>query len=301
MTPLERWAAVLAIRDLTGPQKAVLGALAFHAGESWPVAKPSLETLAVETGLSRATVFRALDDLDGRYLTKDSKHGNRVNHYRLMLPAPPSCVTATVSVCDGEQGTSVTPATSTDHLTPRPSASHSEHATVSVCDGEAASHTETVTAIHHVTVRRSPSHGEMPTVSRCDANKSINTKTPLTPHPAEQQLFDRFWTAFPKKWGKAQAKAAWSALCPDEALVETILAAIARGKRTVQWRKDSGQFVPRPADWLSDRRWEPTPQLSNKHSAAPLAPVTTSARRQGTQQIGAMLAALGAGKAAARS
>lgn len=67
--------------------------------------------------------------------------------------------------------------------------------------------------------------------------------------------FDRFWTAYPRKQGKGIAAKAFARIRPDEALLETILAAVSAQASTEQWRKDGGQFVPMPATWLNGQRW----------------------------------------------
>jgi hypothetical protein len=46
---------------------------------------------------------------------------------------------------------------------------------------------------------------------------------------------------------------------PPDALVEHILLAIERQKTWDQWTKDSGQFIPHPATWLSQGRWDDEP------------------------------------------
>jgi predicted phage replisome organizer len=75
--------------------------------------------------------------------------------------------------------------------------------------------------------------------------------TPLPPKGAEK--FDRFWTAYPKKVGKEAAR---KAMAKVKAPIETILTAIEQQKRSEQWTKDNGQFIPNPATWLNQGRWE---------------------------------------------
>lgn len=69
-------------------------------------------------------------------------------------------------------------------------------------------------------------------------------------------LFDRFWGAYPRKVGKADARKAFAKLNPDTALVEAMLRALDWQKRLPEWTKDGGQFIPYPATWLNARRWE---------------------------------------------
>jgi hypothetical protein len=78
----------------------------------------------------------------------------------------------------------------------------------------------------------------------------------------EHPLFVRFWTAYPRKVARPAAVRAWQKLATEmdgprgEALVSSILAGIERYKRTEQWQRDEGRFIPHPATWLNQRRWE---------------------------------------------
>lgn len=70
--------------------------------------------------------------------------------------------------------------------------------------------------------------------------------------------FWKFWQAYPKQWNQPAAYEEWVKLNPDDGLVETILAAIETWKNHPQWRKDNGQFIPTPVNWLAGRRWQDT-------------------------------------------
>lgn len=65
--------------------------------------------------------------------------------------------------------------------------------------------------------------------------------------------FDRFWEAYPRKVGKVKAQAAFQKVTVP---VEVLLSAIKEQKKSPQWQKDSGQFIPHPATWLNGKRWE---------------------------------------------
>lgn len=71
-----------------------------------------------------------------------------------------------------------------------------------------------------------------------------------------ERRFDGFWNCYPKKVGKATAQKAWEKLAPDEALFEVIVQAVELQKRSPQWCKDGGQFIPNPSTWLNQKRWE---------------------------------------------
>lgn len=80
---------------------------------------------------------------------------------------------------------------------------------------------------------------------------------PLTP-PSEspEQVFDRFWSLYPRKVGKANAQKAWAKLKVDSTLFDRMAAALAAWSVSPDWTKDNGQFVPHPATWLNGKRWE---------------------------------------------
>ena len=65
--------------------------------------------------------------------------------------------------------------------------------------------------------------------------------------------FDSFWSAYPRKEGKAKAMVAFEKV---DVPLETLLAALEAQKKSPQWTKDAGQFVPHAATWLNGRRWE---------------------------------------------
>lgn len=83
------------------------------------------------------------------------------------------------------------------------------------------------------------------------------TPTPSPPKPPKgPDLFDEFWTAYPRKVGKDAAHKAFEKRKPDRAAVDRMLAAIAQQKQSPQWTKDNGEFIPHPATWLNQGRWQ---------------------------------------------
>ena len=68
--------------------------------------------------------------------------------------------------------------------------------------------------------------------------------------------FEIFWAAYPKKRAKGAALAAWRKLDGTKTPLETLLLAIAAQKAGHDWQKDGGQYIPYPATWLNQRRWE---------------------------------------------
>lgn len=74
--------------------------------------------------------------------------------------------------------------------------------------------------------------------------------------PAGPDLFDEFWQEYPKKKAKDEARKAFVKRKPDRELLVRMLAAIREQVKTPDWQKDGGQFIPHPATWLNDGRWQ---------------------------------------------
>lgn len=69
--------------------------------------------------------------------------------------------------------------------------------------------------------------------------------------------FDVFWSAYPKKKNKGQAKKTWAKLSKSKQLpvIGVLLDAIASAKQSKDWKKDGGQFIPHPSTWLNAEGW----------------------------------------------
>ena len=69
-------------------------------------------------------------------------------------------------------------------------------------------------------------------------------------------LFDEFWQAYPKKVGKGYAFECFKKTKPTRKLVDTMLEAIKKQKKSDMWKRDKGQYIPNPSTWLNQKRWE---------------------------------------------
>ena len=67
---------------------------------------------------------------------------------------------------------------------------------------------------------------------------------------------------YPKKVLKKRTAQAWRKIKPTE--IPAILASVETWKKTEQWRREGGRFIPYPTTFLNDRRWDddvPGPQV----------------------------------------
>ncbi len=71
-----------------------------------------------------------------------------------------------------------------------------------------------------------------------------------------EERFERFWKEYPKKVGKGDARKSFLKINPSDALLGRMITAVMAASATFQWQKDNGQFIPNPATWLNQQRWE---------------------------------------------
>jgi predicted phage replisome organizer len=67
--------------------------------------------------------------------------------------------------------------------------------------------------------------------------------------------FDTFWRAYPRKTGKGDARKKFARALTKTSF-ENIMRALGEVKASAQWQKDGGQFIPHPATWLNQERWD---------------------------------------------
>ncbi len=67
--------------------------------------------------------------------------------------------------------------------------------------------------------------------------------------------FNLFYRAYPKHEGRAPALKVWKKIIRDEGLFEKIMAAVENQKRS-KWQGTEKKYIPLPATWLNQRRWE---------------------------------------------
>jgi len=94
--------------------------------------------------------------------------------------------------------------------------------------------------VNPVSVNRAETEGE---------TKKSRAEPDATPNG-----FTEFWSTYPRKAAKPEAIKAWKKVKEDE--IQTILRDIEFRKTSTDWTKDDGHFVPHPATYLNQRRWE---------------------------------------------
>ena len=72
----------------------------------------------------------------------------------------------------------------------------------------------------------------------------------------QDERFEAWWVEYPRKVGKQATRKIWRKLAPDAALYDRIIDATKAQAHCAQWRKEGGRFIPNPATWLNQGRWD---------------------------------------------
>lgn len=187
----------------------------------------AISTLSVKTGLSPRAVTNARNELQqkGRIQWR-SRKGSQSAVYRIVplseqLQAPHSgnCLPAMYS-----------------DIT-------SDNASDNRADNRADNHTDNASALYKLNKTET---------------KLDSTSAPRKPFKSltQEQRFDEFWAKYPKKRSKGQAERAWVKIAPDDALFAQIIEGLERAKRSRDWIKEGGRYIPYPATWLNAKGWE---------------------------------------------
>lgn len=88
------------------------------------------------------------------------------------------------------------------------------------------------------------------------ACENIGKETGKTAAAPTEELFERFYQAYPKKKSKGNAAKWFRIHKPDRALVDRMIESLNRQKLTLDWQKEGGKYIPYPASWLNSQGWE---------------------------------------------
>ena len=84
-----------------------------------------------------------------------------------------------------------------------------------------------------------------------------------------EEKFERFWKEYPRKIAKSVAFKSFVKINPDDNLFKTMIEKLVAYKETEQWQKDKGRFIPHPATWLNQERWQDVLDDDNEEIIVP--------------------------------
>jgi len=76
----------------------------------------------------------------------------------------------------------------------------------------------------------------------------------------DETNFDAFWSSYPRKVGKLNARKAWKQTAKKRPPLADLLDRLRLLAKSLQWTRDEGQFIPHPATWLRRGGWEDEPE-----------------------------------------
>lgn len=89
----------------------------------------------------------------------------------------------------------------------------------------------------------------------------LNVTKPKINNSSDSPDFEAFWKAYPRKQGKGNARTAFKKAKAKGVPLEKMIQAIEQQKCSKQWKTDGGQFIPLPATWLNQERWDDSLQV----------------------------------------
>lgn len=90
------------------------------------------------------------------------------------------------------------------------------------------------------------------------------------------EKFEEWWACYPRKVGKEAARRAFAKVKVD---VQILIDAVELQKGSEQWTKENGRYIPNPATWLNQGRWEDEVKTVRDMKKTDLKPTATDAER----------------------
>lgn len=81
---------------------------------------------------------------------------------------------------------------------------------------------------------------------------------PVKATPAEIRkyvMFEQFWNAYPRKVDRKGSERAFLRIKGLGEVFPAMMDALEKQKRSDQWTKDGGKFIPHPKTWINGERW----------------------------------------------
>ena len=91
-----------------------------------------------------------------------------------------------------------------------------------------------------------------------EVEEEIKPKKPKPlkePTMKNDELFEQFWSVYPRKVGKDKCQKWFKIRKITQEFVDDLVVAINLQKKSEQWAKDDGQYIPHPYTWLNRGGW----------------------------------------------
>lgn len=84
-----------------------------------------------------------------------------------------------------------------------------------------------------------------------------------------EEGFEEFWKIYPKKVAKGDARKAWIQTSKIRPPIADLLKAVYAARASKGWLKDAGEFIPYPATWLRQERWDDVLEVDLSQMSSP--------------------------------
>lgn len=98
-------------------------------------------------------------------------------------------------------------------------------------------------------------------------NNTSNTNNKNEYKEIYKERFEMFWKQYPKKVNKFKSEEWFRKNKPNEILFNYIIKKLEMFKKSKQWEKENGKYIPHPTTWLNQKRWEDELNDSNEETA----------------------------------
>ncbi len=112
--------------------------------------------------------------------------------------------------------------------------------------------------------RLNPIQSNPNTESESESNTLAHSAAGAAGESEKADPFEVFWKAYPKKKSKGDAKKAFAAL--KNVNLDQLLSALEEQKKSKDWLKEGGQFIPYPATWLRRCCWEDEQEVNTENA-----------------------------------
>lgn len=76
--------------------------------------------------------------------------------------------------------------------------------------------------------------------------------------------FLEFWAVYPKKVGKGDAFRKWQTIVKSQKNKELVIHSVETHKRSDRWKEEGGKYIPNPATFLHQRRFDDEVQTTEE-------------------------------------
>lgn len=112
-------------------------------------------------------------------------------------------------------------------------------------------------------------YNELQVFARHDMNTQLNSDYTVTEQNKNdindkkeknkelfKKTFDLFWQNYPRRQSRKKAFEAWLKLHDPETVIEKLKTVLPEQKASDQWTRDNGKYIPLPATYINQARWE---------------------------------------------